>query len=491
MTGFLQRFIGAIAAILIFLMPMSVYGAHLEEKPNAADYSIVKINQFYVIDGVGFEEYIYNEENIQQYADAVNIIANSMPEETDVYVLVTPTAGEFHIPAVFEGISANQYQGIKYAYDRFDGKVKKVNAYKNMEKYADAENLFFKTDHHWTALGAYRAYEAFAEVAGFDPVPLTEYEVKNGGSYVGSLYGFTNDSSLKANPDEFVYYYKEQPLTYEVYGNDNTTHIYDKIIFDNNAAGGGKYYTFMGGDFSYGRVDTELGNAPSIMVVKDSYGNAFLPFLAPHYSSIYVIDPRHFSGDIAGLAADLKIDQVLIIDYTMTLNMPLYAKMMKSLIPSSLHGDALEATDTRPAEPAFEVSFDGQKIEFERGEYPYINWETSEKMINLKGVYEALGMTEAAVSVPENQFATPEYIGLATQTIGATVNITEEGDVNIVLAGDEEEAQERGFFAKLLKGLLIVVVVIALLYVGFVLYVRNDKGRQKKAKRKARKNRKE
>lgn len=194
------------------------------------------------------------------------------------------------------------------------------------------------------------------------------------------------------------------------------------------------------------------------MVVKDSYGNAFLPYLAPHYSCIYIVDPRHFSGDISALASDLKIDEVLLIDYTMVLNMPLYAKMMKSLIPKQLWDSALSSADTRPAAPDFKIFFDNEEVVFSRGTYPYIDWETGQRKVNLKALYQAIGLTELADTVDETvfseEFQVPE---------GADVSIDESGNINIMSKNYASAENQNGSGGKsgFIAGAVIAAVIIA------------------------------
>ncbi len=65
-----------------------------------------------------------------------------------------------------------------------------------------------------------------------------------------------------------------------------------------------------------------------ILVIKDSYGNAFIPFLLPHYSDILVADPRYFTNNIYDAIQDNKIDEVLIINYATVLQLPVYSQML-------------------------------------------------------------------------------------------------------------------------------------------------------------------
>ena len=78
----------------------------------------------------------------------------------------------------------------------------------------------------------------------------------------------------------------------------------------------GNYYwvIFLGGDKGYGEINTSIKNGKSAIVVKDSFGNAFVPFLLSHYENIYVIDPRHYWGSITDLAMEKNVDDLIFVN---------------------------------------------------------------------------------------------------------------------------------------------------------------------------------
>lgn len=91
---------------------------------------------------------------------------------TKAYCLMAPTAIEFYAPSKYNtGVSKSQYEGMCYIYEQLKD-ITPVNAYAEMAAHTD-EYLYFRSDHHWTTLGAYYAYRTFAKVAGFTPVDKT------------------------------------------------------------------------------------------------------------------------------------------------------------------------------------------------------------------------------------------------------------------------------------------------------------------------------
>ncbi len=251
-----------------------------------------------------------------------------MTEETKIYNLIAPTSSEFNMPDEYIDLSDSQQDGILYAYSNMDEKVVTVDAYSNMKAYKD-EYLYFKTDHHWTALGAYRAYESFIKAKGEVPIPLDTYnKIDSENKYLGSIYNMTKNERLENNLDDIWYYKPLFSVEYLAVNRDDTKWSAHQIIFPSYFESKSKYAAFMGGDTAFSHIKVNSGKENKIIVIKDSYGNAFIPFLLPHYGDIFVADPRYFKQNIYEVIEDYNIDEVLIINYATVLQLPGFSQML-------------------------------------------------------------------------------------------------------------------------------------------------------------------
>ena len=96
---------------------------------------------------------------------------------------------------------------------------------------------------------------------------------------------------------------------------------------------GSKYLTFIGGDNAITTItNKDNPEGETCVVIKESYGNAFVPFLIPHYSTIYVIDPRHYDGTLSEFTSDKQIDDVVFVANISTTRNYIYIDAMESLI---------------------------------------------------------------------------------------------------------------------------------------------------------------
>ena len=281
---------------------------------------------------------------IESYANTVSDIASAMGPNVRTFSLVTPNSGEFYSPESFHTGAHSQKDMINLCYDTMSDDVLTVDAYSALREHAD-EYLYFRTDHHWTALGAYYAYTKFCETAGFDAVPLDQFQTGTYENFLGTLYTHTQkypqSDALKENPDTLTYYL---PIveTHAKYYSDTTLSdgvpisvVYTKL--DENVSN--KYLCFIGGDTPVCIIETAVKDGPVCMVVKESYGNAFVPFLTSHYSKIVVIDPRQFnqsdmpSLDITKFGAEQGVDDLIIINYPFMINNTFYIDLLGRLIP--------------------------------------------------------------------------------------------------------------------------------------------------------------
>lgn len=149
------------------------------------------------------------------------------------------------------------------------------------------EYVFYRTDHHWTSLGAYYAYCALGESLGYTPYGLDDFEPKE---VCTDFFGTTYSSVLlgKIPPDSITAYrYEGDERLRAVDGQtQRELPLYDCSALE----GSSKYDFFLGGNRAFIRIENE--GKPHLTVVKDSYGNSLIPFLARHFS-IDAVDPRY------------------------------------------------------------------------------------------------------------------------------------------------------------------------------------------------------
>ena len=138
------------------------------------------------------------------YAEAANKYKETFPN-VNVYCMVIPTSVEFYCPEKARKRSNPQRPTIDNVINHLEGGVKSVDIYYTLRDHA-AEDIYLRTDHHWAPLGAFYAAKKFAEVAGVPFRDLDGYERRVVHGYVGSMYGYSQDISVKNAPEDFVYY---------------------------------------------------------------------------------------------------------------------------------------------------------------------------------------------------------------------------------------------------------------------------------------------
>ena len=283
---------------------------------------------FVIINSVGYEKFTLNKSSANVYVNSINFYAENLNDNIKIYNLIAPTSSEFNMPEKYRNLSGSQKDGIEYAYSNMNEKVITVNAYSNLEL-NKKEYLYFKTDHHWTALGAYRAYESFMKTKGEEIIPLDKYKKVNSvNKYLGSIYNMTQNLRLENNLDDIWYYDTFLPVEYTAINRDETKWSANQIIFSSYFEHDRKYAAFMGGDTAFSHVKVDSGVDKKILVIKDSFGNAFIPFLLPHYGDVFVADPRYFTENIFDVIKENNIDEVLVINYASVLQLPTFSQMI-------------------------------------------------------------------------------------------------------------------------------------------------------------------
>jgi hypothetical protein len=302
------------------------------KKPEVKNQVASTTGNLLILNDTVMELYKFNEEKSKLYADTINKVSGKLGENVKVYSMLVPIQIEFLTNEKYKNLSDSQLDAIKFVNDNFSDNIIPVDAYTPIKEHID-EYVYYRTDHHWTALGAYYGYLGFAATAELEAVPLNNYKKNEAQDYLGHISTVNPSETVNNNPDNVVYYVPPVKTDMQVFYYDKETGekksykgdvINKKYVFLDQ-----KYGIFLGGDFALGVIKTNVGTDKKIMVIKDSYGNAFIPFLTPHYSEIYVVDPRHYKESIVDLVNKNGIGEVLFLNYILTTN---FDSFMDSLL---------------------------------------------------------------------------------------------------------------------------------------------------------------
>ena len=229
-----------------------------------------------------------------------------------VYAMVVPAASVIYpervpaaAPILDETVYLNQ---IQTAVEESGGTF--VSVEQTLADHKD-EYIYYRTDHHWTTLGAYYAYSQLCDLLGLTPFDLDSHQAVEIPDFYGTFY--SRARTWNAQPDTLTYYDLDNPMTiYTVTGAGmpdagETTGLYDLAklgVYD-------KYAVFLHGNNGLSRVEGD--GEGRILVIKDSYANSLVPFLTANYAEIDVVDLRNYNYGLDTLIADNDYDQILVL----------------------------------------------------------------------------------------------------------------------------------------------------------------------------------
>lgn len=181
---------------------------------------------------------------------------------------------------------------------------------------SNGEYVWYKTDHHWTTDGAYLAYSSIAEKLDITPYSINEfYRVTVSDSFLGT--SFSKSGIHSADPDSVTLYRYDGDIEISIYSEETGTET--KGFYDfSKLEGKDKYLVFLGGNYSRIQIREKDVERPSLLLIKDSFANSVIPFLARHFD-LDVVDPRYFRGDVFSLINESNYDKTLILIGTGTL----------------------------------------------------------------------------------------------------------------------------------------------------------------------------
>ena len=254
----------------------------------------------------------------ENYARILNRYKTEMPD-INMYSLVVPTVCSYYTPEDFQYLITSEKANIDYINQSLVDVVP-VDVYGALEKHKD-EPIFMRTDHHWSGLGAFYAAEALSAEARVPFAPIEEYEKHSKDDYVGTLYGYSNDIILKENPEEFFWYVPKANFVTTFYNNSYENGFQADFFMNlDNCAPVSYYMVYMTGDDHIVHLETDVHNGRNICVIKDSYGNAMIPWLTSSFDNIYVVDMRYFRLNIKNFVRQMGVTDIAFCMNTFSAN---------------------------------------------------------------------------------------------------------------------------------------------------------------------------
>ena len=254
------------------------------------------------------EYFLPSENGNAGWATIINKFAEKYPD-ISVNALLVPKNCAFNPPAGYTDPYEKTKAHIEATYGMLSEGIKAADAFGVMSEHED-EYLFYRTDHHWTSLGAYYASVAFCNANDIIPYELDTYETVVKTDFLGTLYSWSGKPAcLKENPDYTVAHYPH--VGYSMVAG-NSGNWYNTSAFNhnyNNYAG-----MFISGDNPLTVITTENKNGKTLMIFKESYGNAYVPYMIDYFEQIVVVDIREETKGTGALIEQYGVTDVLFIN---------------------------------------------------------------------------------------------------------------------------------------------------------------------------------
>lgn len=283
----------------------------------------------FVFKNRAFEMFGGGEAMGKSYANVINGYNKTLSPGIQVYNLIIPVALEFELTEKYQKLQKPNRPAIENIYNTLDSNIKKVWAIDEIRKHR-SEYIYFNTDHHWTSLGAYYAYRAFCQTAGLTPVSIDTVQSKVKQTFLGSLYRLTRDPKLQSNPDSVRYYLFKDSVNFYI-GSTKIGSWNKSKMYGEGASGTNSYSVFLQGDLPIVKMETQHKNGRKIAIVKESYGNAFAPFLINNYEKVIVVDQRYYTGDFIAMLKAEGINELLFINNIFAAHTPFHIDKIKGL----------------------------------------------------------------------------------------------------------------------------------------------------------------
>lgn len=253
------------------------------------------------------------EKNIAYLAQAAEQFAGTYGEER-VRLMLVPSASQILTDKLpLFASPADQGEVVKKLKERLPAPGMLIDAGDALADHRE-EPIYYRTDHHWTTLGAYYGYRLFAESAGITPRELESFKQETAADdFLGTIQAKVN---VSMKPDTITLF---QPVKQEEYSifydgsQEEHSSFYEKQALKERD----KYSVFLDGNHGWTKIvrKTPPLEEPGrrLLIIKDSYAHCFAPFAALHYEEVHMVDLRYFNMKLSEFAKEQGITDVLVL----------------------------------------------------------------------------------------------------------------------------------------------------------------------------------
>ncbi|MFD1928002.1 DHHW family protein [Sporosarcina siberiensis] len=231
--------------------------------------------------------------------------------EASSYLMVVPTSIEMYpekLPLFAQ--TDSQYAAIEEIKENLTGSIKWIDAYKSLKRLKN-EDIYFRTDHHWTTRGAYGVYKNIAEEMDFEPYEIDDFTIETvSTNFYGTYYSKANDHSIKADTIELFKPKFTVSYHVEIEDSESTMNSLYNLDYLNKRD---QYSLFLDGNHSKVKIVSSMKNGRKLLIVKDSYAHAMVPFLANHFEEIHMIDLRYYHSSLNEYVKNNDITNTLFL----------------------------------------------------------------------------------------------------------------------------------------------------------------------------------
>ena len=270
-----------------------------------------EVNGVYISDGFLVEKFKESDIDLDLLNKNKNDVKKFVEKYNAKFALI-PTAG-----GVIDGLypkysnNINQIEFISELYS-FIGEDNCVDIFSDLKNHQN-EEIYYRTDHHWTTLGAYYGYLGLSKDLGLNSVDLDKFNL----SLVDAEFYGTIQSKVnyKVNPDKIYKYTPKFDVSYSMILNEDTKTKVESLYDETKLTTKEKYAVFLGGNNAINRIKIVNGieDKGKLLIIKDSFSHCLTPFIVNHYSEVVLVDLRYYMGGMSSILQNEDFDDILVL----------------------------------------------------------------------------------------------------------------------------------------------------------------------------------